>query len=325
MITAFISNPQNLRDKKTNKDIIKFSHKVHASIDCENCHISVIQSVKLTDRLLPVKDNCSSCHDVNDSETCNTCHYEDVYEPFIIKKSHLIFNHKLHIENGQKCDDCHKGLTEVDYSFQAVSHNPDMASCYKCHNDINQTNACEACHISTANLIPQDHRSANFVKLHKFSASKVDANCIMCHDNNSCEECHVGTKILTEKNKPNDFYQPYSSSNFIDGAKQQKLNRVHDLNYRFTHGMDLKGKNGQCQTCHEIETFCVNCHNQSGGDISLGGIMPASHLKPGFVSFPGTNGGEHARLARRDIERCISCHDVQGKDPSCINCHKEKR
>jgi hypothetical protein len=26
-------------------------------------------------------------------------------------------------------------------------------------------------------------------------------------------------------------------------------------------------------------------------------------------------------MAHRDIESCISCHDVQGADPTCISCH----
>ena len=43
---------------------------------------------------------------------------------------------------------------------------------------------------------------------------------------------------------------------------------------------------------------------------------------PDFTTIGvGTGGGEHATLARRDIERCISCHDVQGADPTCITCH----
>lgn len=54
----------------------------------------------------------------------------------------------------------------------------------------------------------------------------------------------------------------------------------------------------------------------------MSGIMPASHLLPGFFTFgAGTGGGEHAKLARRDIESCIACHDVQGADPTCTGCH----
>ncbi len=325
ILTASQSFPNLIGEKKTNKEIIKFSHRIHEAVECESCHSNVLEATNLSMRLLPVKDNCASCHDVNDTENCNYCHYENVLEPLIQKKSELIFNHKSHIELGKNCVDCHKGLTEVDYSFESVQANPKMENCYTCHNDKkNVTNACEACHISTANLIPADHQKVDYIKLHKFLATKPNSNCVMCHDNNSCETCHVGTKMMTESNNPNDFYQPFIQDNFIDGAKQQQITRVHDLNYRFTHGIDLKGKNVQCQSCHEVETFCVNCHSAVGGDISLGGVMPSTHLSPNFVKFPGTDGGEHVRLARRDIERCIACHDVQGEDPVCIKCHTNK-
>jgi hypothetical protein len=52
-------------------------------------------------------------------------------------------------------------------------------------------------------------------------------------------------------------------------------------------------------------------------------MLPASHLPSGFV-IPGvgSGGGDHAVLAKRDIESCISCHDVQGADPTCTAfCH----
>ncbi len=326
LFIASHSSPNLLGDQKTNKEIIKFSHKVHESVDCESCHSGVTESTKLSSRLLPVKEDCASCHDVNDTDACNTCHYENIQEPLIQKKSDLIFNHKSHIEQGKKCQDCHKGLEQVDYSIESATINPPMELCYTCHNDRkNVTNQCEACHITTANLVPASHKKTDFIKSHKFLASRVNSNCAMCHDNNSCETCHVGTKMMTESNAPNDFYQPFLPENFVDGTKQQQITRVHDLNYRFNHGIDLKGKNAQCQTCHEVETFCVNCHSAVGGDISLGGVMPSSHLAPDFVKFPGTDGGKHALLARRDIERCISCHDVQGQDAVCITCHTNKK
>lgn len=326
VITAFNSNPKKQIIKRTNKDVIKFSHQVHSSVECEACHANAPEAENLLVRLLPAKENCTGCHDVDDSEACNTCHYENVQEPLIQKESELIFNHKFHINKEMNCDNCHQGLSDVDYSFESAKVNPSMENCYNCHNDRTEaTNSCEACHINTANLIPVDHKKSDYVRLHKFEAVKVNANCVMCHDNNSCETCHASTKVLTETNKPNDFYQPFGSSNFIDGTKQQQISRVHDLNYRYTHGIDLKGKNGQCQTCHEVETFCVSCHQATGGDFALSGIMPSSHLKPNFVNFPGTDGGEHAKLAKRDIERCISCHDVQGEDPTCVTCHSTKK
>jgi len=311
--------------QKTNKDIIKFSHSLHKEIaECNACHTKVAESTSLKDRLLPEKEACATCHDVEDTDKCNTCHYENINEKLIQRESDLIFNHKKHVtEQKIECIACHKGLDEVDYAFQSAASIPSMNSCYKCHNNQTvATNDCEICHISTANLIPEDHQEVGFIKSHKFKVNAVNAECEMCHDNNFCETCHASTTMITESNSARDFYTPYSPHKFTDNAKQQQLSRVHDLNYRFTHGVDANNKSSECQTCHQVETFCAECHNSSGGDFALEGAMPASHKKPNFVTIGvGSGGGRHAEMAKRDIESCTACHDVQGADPSCILCH----
>lgn len=312
-------------NENPNEGKIKFSHSLHSElVDCQTCHNAVVESTSLTTLQLPNHDNCSSCHSVDNDQECKTCHINDVYEPLVRKKSELIFNHNFHLNNSDmNCESCHKGLKEVDYSWQAVGVNPPMENCYSCHNDKSvASNACESCHISTANLLPQNHKVSNYTRNHKFLANAVDANCVMCHDNQSCNDCHVATNVITEVNLNNDFYQPYYPSNYTDGTKLQAIRRVHDLNYRFTHGMESKGKTAECQSCHQVETFCANCHAAENTDFAVSGIIPASHLKPNFFTIGvGTGGGEHAILARRDIERCTSCHDVNGSDPTCITCH----
>lgn len=321
-ISAFTSNPGD--EKIPN---IKFSHSLHIEItDCASCHTAVIESTELKSGLLPNHENCSVCHDVEDEKTCTTCHLNGNYEAFEEKESKVYFNHSFHL-NDQKlqCDNCHKGFADVDYSFQAAQPFPIMENCYSCHNGKSvAANSCESCHISTVNLIPQNHKVADFSRSHKFDASALNANCVMCHDNSSCQECHVGTTMITEANNPVDFYQPYVPNNFTDGVKQQQITRVHELNYRFIHGIDSKGKTSECQTCHQVETFCSECHQSESSDFAFSGIVPTSHLKSNFITIGvGTGGGEHSILARRDIESCVSCHDVQGADPTCITCHTD--
>jgi hypothetical protein len=326
IFTAFYSqnSPEGL---KGNKAIIKFSHKLHKDqADCTDCHTAVTKSTSLNDRLMPNHDACSTCHDVTDEKKCSTCHYDNVKEALIQPKPNLVFNHSLHlVKEKLKCDVCHKGITDVAYAEDAVQPNPVMENCYTCHNNKGPAqNACESCHISTANLMPQSHKSSSFISNHKFAARSFNANCVMCHDNTSCQECHAGAQMITENNTSKDFYRPYEPSNFTDGAKQQQLTRVHSLGYRFTHGIDAEGKTRECTTCHQIDSFCGTCHQSKEGDFSLGGIEPVSHLKPTFMVIGvGSGGGDHARLARRDIESCAACHDVQGGDPVCIKCHTD--
>ncbi|NUN07664.1 MAG: cytochrome C [Ignavibacteriaceae bacterium] len=315
-------------EKAGNKEIIKFSHEVHTSAtECADCHTSVSGAESLNDRLLPNKADCETCHSdwLEDSEYCEKCHYPDVMTKLVQNPSLLIFNHKAHIEEGAKCESCHKDIAGTGYSYSKSSFNPAMEDCYTCHNsDKGPTQTCESCHKTTDNLIPENHRNVNFVSSHKFHATGKDANCMMCHDDQSCENCHLATTGITEKNTKTDFFMPYSPANSANKAKIQKITQVHELNYRFLHSIDAKSKSSECITCHQVETFCVQCHAGNNEDYALSGVMPASHLKPDFKTIGvGSGGGLHATLARRDIERCQSCHDVQGGDPTCILCHSD--
>jgi Cytochrome c7 and related cytochrome c len=317
--------------KYRNKELIKFSHKFHLDgiTDCGSCHTGVAKSTSLNDMLLPTMNDCAQCHDVEDEKNCKMCHYGDNFEPLIQKKVNLTFNHSFHVTKQKlECETCHKGLATVDNSWELKNPDPVMDDCYSCHNNNNSKTLaidnCQSCHTSTADLKPQSHKSANFISSHKFAAKDIKANCVMCHDNsnNSCEDCHTSNNTITEANTPDDFFQPYSPGSSVKGPKDQKVTRIHDLNYIQTHGIDLKGKTAECQSCHEVESFCVKCHQSDNADFSMSGVAPYSHTQPNFTTIGvGTGGGEHAILARRDIENCAACHDVQGGDPTCITCH----
>lgn len=323
IFTAF-SGKLAFSNSAGNDELIKFSHSLHYELaECADCHSNVSKSISMNDRLLPNHDNCKECHDVDNSDECETCHINDNYEPLIQTKATIIFNHSVHTEQNIECTFCHKGLDEVDYSFESTEYLPAMETCSGCHNETKiASNACESCHVSTFNLTPVNHRTVDFIRSHKYLAADVNANCMMCHDNQTCEDCHVSTTMITEDNSTDNFYQPYMPGQSIDGTKQQVITRVHDLNFRFSHGIDARNKSAECQTCHQIETFCAECHQSEGGDFALGGNLPVSHLMSGFTTFGvGSGGGEHAVFAKRDLESCISCHDIQGGDPTCIICH----
>ena len=270
ILTAFTSG-DSTGVKYRNKGVIKFSHKFHLDgiTDCGSCHTGVAKSTSLNDMLLPTMDDCAQCHDVEDEKNCKMCHYGENYEPFIQKKVDLTFNHSLHVTKQKlECETCHKGFANVDYSWELQNPDPTMDDCYSCHNNNNNSktlaiNNCQSCHTSTADLKPQNHKSANFISSHKFAAKEVKANCVMCHDNNnnSCDDCHTANNTITEANTPNDFFQPYAPGTSVKGPKDQKITRVHDLNYIQTHGIDLKEKQQNAKTVMKLKHFASNVIN----------------------------------------------------------------
>lgn len=315
-------------EKYDNSKIIKFNHKLHivdAEVKCEDCHTRAVNSVSLKDNLNPKKEVCATCHDVKSEKDCKLCHYDGVFEKLKSPKPDLIFSHKLHIDSEKKkCTDCHQGLDKVKFAKESAAGSPSMESCYSCHNNQKASNNCETCHSNLTNLNPKTHQSPNFLNEHKasFSAGSDKNNCMMCHSDNFCQACHSPVGFKGNNSKDN-FYAPYyTKENGVrtDRTALQKLTTAHTLNYKFTHGLDANQKSFECKSCHEEQSFCVSCH-QSGGEL-ITGIAPTSHQIPNFTTFGvNTGGGLHSELARKDIESCSSCHNVEGRDATCIKCH----
>jgi c(7)-type cytochrome triheme protein len=306
---------------------LKFSHKTHvdgAGINCETCHPKATLSKDVNDDLRSIHDNCTSCHEEQLNNQCDFCHKDP--ENIQAAAPHLReikFSHELHLKKkGTQCTTCHPGLDKADYAGPA--NMPEMATCSTCHNDRQASNACEACHTQVTALIPPDHLEAGFKKDHKnlTRLGAMETNCATCHTQNFCGECHTPGAVMqfgsgAMMSDPNPRVFPGTSST------QMTLQRAHDLNYRFTHGVDAKSKSSECYTCHAAREFCGECH-EAGDNVTSHGFKPASHLGAGFATFGvGSGGGRHAELARRDIETCVSCHDTQGGDPTCITCHAD--
>ncbi|MCE1189947.1 MAG: cytochrome c3 family protein [Ignavibacteria bacterium] len=324
-LTAFQNNQGSANYDVAVKKKIKFNHKLHKdAAECTACHSGISASTSLSGGLFPKKEDCASCHDVSDQKNCTQCHFENTFEKLQPASYDLYFNHEAHLKADKDCNKCHSGISEDD-GTTSMKYTPKMESCYTCHGtEKGGSTACEACHKNTSDLTPKSHKVTDYKRFHKFAAEAPGANCNMCHDDASCEECHTGTTGITERNKKGDFYMPYATAQNGSGIKQQRLTRVHEIGYRFTHGVEASSKTKECTTCHQTETFCAQCHSGSSQDYAQGGILPSSHKKAGFLFISvGSGGGEHATLARRDIEKCASCHDVQGGDPTCIMCHTD--
>lgn len=318
-------NSFNYWEGEDRSEKIKFSHKFHINeqgITCIDCHIDASGSTSSADKLFGNHNSCTACHQEQIDANCEFCHIEkDNYEAFLNPEREIIFSHKLHLDiENLNCETCHKGLTEVEYA--SAKNMPAMKDCNTCHDNTRATNLCENCHTDFTTLLPEDHRSLDFIKNHKSltRVGKLETSCSTCHDESFCQQCHDGASLV--KFGKSGFMSEFSPKPLRrDSPKELKLQFVHDLNYRFTHSVDAKSKKSDCYSCHNRETFCSECH-QAGGNITQRSFKPVWHNEANFTTFGvGSGGGTHAQLAKRDIESCASCHDPEGADPTCVICH----
>jgi hypothetical protein len=306
---------------------IKFSHAFHvgeAGIACVDCHKAAATSRQASDNLRAGHDDCTTCHEEQIGNKCDYCHKNpDNIEAVPVQARTILFSHEQHLAmKGVECVTCHPGLDKVEYAGPA--NMPSMTTCTACHNDVKAPNVCEACHTTVTTLIPQSHLVSNFKKEHRYLAriGGLDVGCAMCHTENFCADCHssaglmgIGIKDLMVDPAPRGT--PSVTPNNL------RVQMAHGLNYRYTHGIDAKAKSADCATCHAVQEFCVQCH-AAGGNITQGSFKPSWHFGPDFTRLGvGSGGGRHAELARRDIENCMTCHDIQGGDPTCILCHTD--
>ncbi len=310
--------------------LINFSHQKHAAIGtaCQECHGGIEASTKAADDFTPRMKTCYACHDENSTE-CSFCHKEPgpEYTAFAPAEREVLFNHKLHVEKGLTCDHCHRGVAAVDHAGAAQM--PMMADCTTCHDGAQAPANCEICHSNLSDLWPSTHTDEWMHRHQSFTSDDAKDDCAACHGARSagitdCQECHEGEVLARSGTKSADHFAPYDP-NAARRGKPLVLERVHALDYAYTHGQDARGKETDCQSCHEPATFCAECHQGQGG------IPQARPLWHGGADWGavsggvGTGGGRHGEMARRDIENCAACHDVQGQDPVCLSCHMDRQ
>jgi hypothetical protein len=304
---------------------LKFSHKSHVTdreIACQDCHTTVSASLSLAENLIGTHESCTACHEDQLGNDCAYCHTApDNIQPVRVRERELKFSHKRHLDGGTTaCQACHRfGEGDMTPSL------PAMATCTSCHGEKNVSVACESCHRDFASLLPQDHRRIDFGREHKelTRLGSFEVSCATCHAQSFCQDCHTGIELQGFGTKTALMADPSPKGSGKDSPRQLRLQQVHSLNYRFTHGVDAKAKKSDCSTCHEQQAFCAQCH-QSGDNAGEPKIKPASHVMAGFVTIGrGSGGGRHADEARKDLEACMSCHDVQGADPTCMLCHTD--
>lgn len=285
-----------------------FSHRRHVEqeeLKCVDCHVAAWTSTQAGDDLMPGPAACADCHDPGQVPTA-----------FPAPARTVNFAHRYHVETLEMgCGQCHAGVGQLE-APAPVAALPLMSTCMGCHNAEAAPRECETCHTQPAfQLKPASHQ-VGWKTSHGPEARLSDSSCLPCHRVSECQECHEGAQL---SQLASGLHQtPFASR--MEHGTGQAVQAVHGLNYRFLHSLEARGKSSECATCHELEAgdFCAQCHNP-GGDP---GIRPVWHGGADWVPLQG--GGRHARLARQDLENCISCHDLEGRDPTCQRCHREE-
>ena len=302
---------------------ITFNHAFHVGEDvgaeCAACHAAE-ESASAEDRLLPTMEACGECHEVEDEEQCTLCHTDlDNAGEIDVPPREIVFSHQRHLGyEGVECAACHGGMEQVEAPGE--SHLPGMPTCSMCHEGAKAPDACDVCHTDLTHLRPESH-ARDWAHEHGPRVRAGDVSCAPCHSQPDCQECHEGAQISVSLPTLGSR-APFAPQSGGDAGLI--LKGAHGLNYRFTHGLDAKGKERDCALCHEPATFCAECH---APDSDPSFFRPAWHGGADWGAIAGavgSGGGRHAELARRDMERCAACHDTQGDDPTCMLCHMDR-
>lgn len=208
---------------------IHFDHRLHVEdigAGCEDCHSGVAESTSLAESLLPGMDTCGGCHDVDDTETCGTCHV-DAEEPGGYGPREPVadlFSHAAHV-GAMDCSRCHGGAPE----FAGA---PQKSECRTCHVTAANFEDCSLCHSEGREFVPESH-GGMWEYWHGVDAGADDTSCMQCHVQDDCQQCHGGDNV-----RP----------------------RVHPVNFEFNHSIEAKSSRVECGTCHMEAQFCAECH-----------------------------------------------------------------
>lgn len=227
---------------------------------------------------------------------------------------HIIFSHRVHLESGSACPDCH--ADQLD-DYRLTRSLPKKQQCAACH-DVKAD--CQTCHTDPAN--PEqwkpEQRKTNFT--HAVHRNSVE-DCAFCHgtdldakphqagDHTRCGKCHAADikAMLCAK-----CHRDLSFAVACDLAKFR-----HEVDFVDKHKIYTGRSLRVCGQCHR-ESYCNDCHSKKAG------IKPSLKY-PAQVSRSFIHRGDwvtvHRLEAKTDNSSCLKCH-VRGE---CADCHERRR
>jgi hypothetical protein len=313
-------------------------------VACVVCHGSTATSEQTSDDNLPDHTICGLCHRMEQPDAaemypesaCATCHegfvggtHEGVGPPplftpdpalpgpapVVIEPARLHFSHRIHSDRGVECTTCHIGIERATKATR--DHLPEMGTCLSCHNGREAPDGCTTCHLQgdagrirrdlphewdllkpSGRFRPDDHFQDQWLRHHEAAARSDEESCNSCHKPQECLDCHDGVA---------------------------KVRELHPTDWVMTHGLEAMRTSLNCRACHDVESFCQDCHTKAA--VRPGAFPSPFADPPGSLRFhPAGWGGvageipgpeHHSHQARRSLESCVSCHEPD----DCLQCH----
>jgi hypothetical protein len=131
---------------------IDFSHKVHAGtakLPCKMCHPNPDPGEMMT---IVGASACMQCHSAIKADSPQIKRLAEYaksnspvpWVPVYELPSFVKFSHRVHLQSGNSCQDCHGAVAERDRLYREASLT--MGACMNCHQVKKATLDCATCH-----------------------------------------------------------------------------------------------------------------------------------------------------------------------------------
>ncbi|MGO9707874.1 MAG: cytochrome c3 family protein [Polyangiaceae bacterium] len=325
---------------------LRFNHKFHINdssgprLKCATCHKAALTSESARDLLIPKGDVCDNCHMSDHSNLdkvtpgddaegkCGFCHvgykpeHGNLVARFEPPRANMVFNHKKHLDRNIQCAQCHGDVGQLELATR--DQLPRMRGCFTCHQMADSAargtakSDCLVCHVATEatqngsrggnarmrtafvsgemhppRWLHDAEHGPDWIFRHRQIAGNDSQFCANCHREDYCTDCHDG-KV-----------RPHS---------------VHPSDYISMHPIEARMATVKCQSCHEEQSFCLQCHQRLG--ISMSGptaVRESGRFHPPkeIWSDPPRQPGHHSFEAEKNLNQCVSCH----VERDCVVCH----
>ena len=139
------------QDRSAPQQPIPYSHKLHLALGlkCAECHTNPDPGEMMG---IPAATKCMACHMTvakdkpaivkltEAAKTKKEIPWVRVYQI----PSYVAFSHKVHLETGAQCSQCHGNVPAREAMFKEGDIS--MGACMNCHRENKASNDCSFCH-----------------------------------------------------------------------------------------------------------------------------------------------------------------------------------